>query len=98
MEAFLAEKGREGSSGGGGGGVRDLAALHDVGSHPLTLDFACQLASEGVLGAAAGGDRTLSSTTTEQREVRVCTCSFRLVEGGRGDGWPAFCAGDRRSG
>ncbi|CAM9876677.1 unnamed protein product [Ectocarpus fasciculatus] len=46
VEAFLEAKG-----GGAGGrysssGVRDLAALHSFGSHPLTLDLVCELANE----------------------------------------------------
>lgn len=51
-EAFLAQK-KDGedskngsSSGGGGGNARGLAALHALGSHPLTLGLARELASD----------------------------------------------------
>lgn len=40
-EAFLAQKGGEGSGIG-----RDLAALHALGSHPLTLDLAIEVAGD----------------------------------------------------
>lgn len=48
VEAFLEAKGGSGGTGGrySSSDVRDLAALHSLGSHPLTLDLVCELANE----------------------------------------------------
>ena len=50
METILDER-------GGDTGVRSLAGLHALGSHPLTLDLACELAGDagGGSGGSGGG-------------------------------------------
>lgn len=45
-EAFLAQRAGDGEASGGGRNGRDLAALHVLGSHPLTLDLAIDLAGD----------------------------------------------------
>ncbi|CAM9193598.1 unnamed protein product [Ectocarpus sp. 8 AP-2014] len=54
VEAFLEAKGGGGGTGGRyrSSGMRDLAALHSLGSHPLTLDLVCELANEEPNAAA----------------------------------------------
>ncbi|CAM9613695.1 unnamed protein product [Ectocarpus sp. 4 AP-2014] len=48
VEAFLEAKGGSGGTGGrySSSDVRDLTALHSLGSHPLTLDLVCELSNE----------------------------------------------------